>query len=225
MADNRITKERVATHWHYGWWKYAIWAALTVFGVSMLFTVTAYHPPEEHVIEAYLCNGFADATKFQEDFWPSLLAACPEQEEMLALNINLSEEDYYANMQISAYMAAHQGDVCLLPLEKAQQYAMDGADGIYLDLQPYVDSGALDVDGLDLSRGMLAREDGSVSLYGIPTDTLYGLLDYNCTPVGGLICVMNFSGNDDTAVELVNQMIARLSTDKPEGYDDWLRKQ
>lgn len=210
MADNRITIQRIKNHWHYGWWKYVIFAALAVFGVDILFTTTAYRAPEEHKIELYMCNGYANATALQEDLWADLLAACPEQEEFLVANIDLVNGDMYTNMQFSTYIGAQQGDVCLLPLAQMKSLGQDGADGAFLELTPYVESGVIPVEGIDLSAGMMTNEKGEKGLYGIPAGSLTGLYEYSCDPAGGLLCAMAYGGNDDTAATLIGQMIARF---------------
>ena len=210
MADNRITMKRLKNHWHYGWWKYVIFGVLAVFGVDLLFAMTAYRSPEERKIELYMCNGYANATALQEDLWADLVAACPDQEELLVLNIDLVNGDMYADMQFNTYIAARQGDVCLLPLAEMKTLAQDGAEYAFLELTPYVESGVIPVDGIDLSGGMLADEKGELGLYGIPAGSLTGLHEYSCDPAGGLLCLMVYGGNDDTAATLLGQMITRF---------------
>lgn len=210
MADNRITIKRLKNHWHYGWWKYLIFAVLAVFGVDLLFAMTAYRVPEEHKLELYMCNGFANATALQEDLWPDLVAACPEQEELIVANIDVVNGDYYTTMQFSTYIAAKQGDVCLLPLSQMKTLAQDGAEYAFVELTPYIESGVIDASGIDLSGGMLPREDGELGLYGIPAASLTGLYEYSCDPAGGLLCLMGYGGNDDAAATLLGQMVARF---------------
>ena len=210
MADNRITKERLKNHWHYCWWRYVIFGVLALFFVDILFVMTAYRSPEERKIEVYMCNGYANAAALQEDLWADLLAACPDQEELLVANIDLVSGDMYAPMQFSTYMAAQQGDLCLLPLEQMKSLAQDGAEYVFLELTPYVESGVIPVEGIDLTGGMFANERGELGLYGIPAGSLPGLYEYGCNPAGGLLCLMAYGGNDDTAATLLGQMIARF---------------
>ena len=86
MAENRITKKILKNHWTYNWWKYLLAIVISVFGVDLLFSVTAYRPPENRKVELYLCSGYADADAVHADFWPALKARCPEQEELTVLN-------------------------------------------------------------------------------------------------------------------------------------------
>ena len=210
MADNRITIKRLKNHWHYCWWKYLIFAVLAAFSVDILFVTTAYRSPESRKIELYMCNGYANATALQEDLWDDLVAACPDQEELLVANIDLVNGDMYAPMQFNTYIAAQQGDVCLLPLDQVKGMAQGGAEYAFLELTPYVESGVIPVDGIDLSGGMFASENGQMGLYAIPAGSLTGLSAYGCNPAGGLFCLMSYGGNDDTAAALLGQMIARF---------------
>ena len=144
MADNRITKARLKNHWTYGWWKYLIMVVLVVMSVNVGFSVTAYKPSEEHRIEVYLCQGWADAEQFQADFWPALQEAAPDQEELTVMNIDLTSDDIYANMQFSTYVAAQQNDMCLLPRSEVKKLAEDEAWSAFAELTPYIESGALE---------------------------------------------------------------------------------
>ena len=47
------------------------------------------------------------------------------------------------------------------------------------DLTPYIENGMINVEGMDLTRGMLKNEAGETVVYGIPTDALFGLVDYS----------------------------------------------
>lgn len=219
MADNRITKARLKNHWAYSWWKYLLMAVLVVLGVNVTFSVTAYRPAEDRKIEVYLCHGWADAEQFEADLWPALLEAAPDQEELTVMNIDLTGGDPYANMQFTTYTAAQQGDVCLLPRSEVKKLAGDEAWSAFADLTPYVESGRLDLGDVDYVT--YPGESGGDGIFGLPTDTLYGLAQYGIDPANGVLVVMSFSGNEETAVQLLEIMIERFATEKPEGYDAW----
>lgn len=221
MADNRVTKERLAEHWRYGWWKYAILAVATVLGVDLLFSVTAYRPPEEKKLQLYLCNGYADAQALQELLWPDLLAACPEQEELTAANIDVLNGDSYTQLQFSTYVAAQEGDVMLLPLKEARTMASEGADAAFLELTLYVESGVIPVGDIDLTAGRMKDAQGQTGLYAIPADTLTGLRDYRCDPSGAVLVAMAYGGNDGAAATLMGQMIERFARE-PDEADEHL---
>lgn len=220
MANHRISVGQLKTHFVYSWWKYLLVLVLGCFGVDLLFTMTAYRPPEEKKIELYLCSSYADSIAIEEAFWPELQARCPDQEELTVLNINLASGDIYAQMQFSTYAAAQEGDVCLLPRSEFRKLAQDGADNAFLELTPYLEGGAIGVEDIDLSGGRAVSEAGEEGLYGIPADTLYGLLDYSCDPENSILCIMAYSGNQDTAAVMIDLLLQKLCTEKPEGYDE-----
>lgn len=220
MANHRITIKQLRNHFAYSWWKYLLMLVLGCFGVDLLFAMTAYRPPEEKKIELYLCSGYADAVAIEADFWSELQARCPDQEEMTVMNINLSSGDIYAQMQFSTYAAARQGDVCLLPRSEFKKLTQEGADDAFLELTPYIASGVIDTGDIDLSGGRAMSASGEEGLYGIPADTLYGLFDYSCDPENSILCITTYSGNNDTAAVMVDLLLQKLCTEKPEGYDE-----
>lgn len=221
MADNRITMQRVKNHWAYSWWKYLVMVVCVAFGVNMFFTMTAYRAPENRKVEMYLCSGWADAEKAYDDMWPMLTELAPEQEELLIMNIDLSGQDYYTVMQFTTYIAAQQGDVMLLPHKEFVKYASEEAWSIYTELTPYIDSGLLNVRGIDVTTAQFANASEEPAVFGIPADTLYGLIDYGIDPADTVLVVTSFSGNEETCIRLIDAMIARYQTEKPDSYDEW----
>lgn len=207
MADNRIDKRRLKNHLAYGWWKYALAAVICVMAVDMLFAVTAYRPPEERQVELYVLNDYIDTQPLHDALWPQIRQAYPEQELLTVMNINLAGGDMYAAMQFSTYAAAQQGDLCLLPRSEVTKLTAEGADSAFLELTPYIESGVIDVRGIDLTDGMLASESGQIGVYAIPADSLTGLLAYGCDPTQSYLCIMGYSGNADTAAGVMDMMI------------------
>jgi len=212
-------------HWRYSWWKYALLAAACVLGVDLLFAMTAYRPPEDRKIELYVCNGYIDTERFQADLWPLITERCPDQEELTVMNIDLSTEDMYATMQFSTYVAAQQGDICLLSASEFAKLAQDGAQYAYMDLKPYIESGVIPLGEIDCSAYTEADETGQEAVYGIPADTLFGMLDYAHDPEGDVLCVMAYNGNDETAAAVVGLLLERYTAEKPEGYDELKREE
>lgn len=219
MSGERITRKWLINHFTYNWWKYLLVAVISAFGVDVLFSVTAYRPPENRKIELYLCSGYADTEAVRADFWPELQARCPEQEELIVMNINLASDDIYSRMQFSTYCAAQQGDVCLLPRSEFRKLADDGGDQAFTELSGALGSGAIDARGIDLTDTTLPAESGEMGIYGIPADTLYGLLDYGCDPADSVLCIMFYNGNEDASAAMLDLLVERLSRPKPENYD------
>ena len=221
MADNRITKHRLKNHWAYSWWKYLLMAVCVVFGVNMLFTVTAYRSPENKKVEIYLCKGWADAETAYADLLPELLEIDPEQEELYVQNIDITSDDYYSVMQFTTYMAAQQGDILLLPRSEVGKYADEEAWGAYAELTEYIEGGMLNVGDADLSGVMYENASGEMGVFGVPADALYGLTVYGIDPADSVLVITAYSGNEETCVKLLDAMIRRYATEKPENYDEW----
>lgn len=218
MSKNRITKAWLKNHISYSWWKYLLLAAVCVFGVDLLFAVTAYRPPEEKKVEVYILNSYVDAEAVRQEISPDFFERCPDQEELTVININIGGDDMYARMQFTTYAAAQQGDVYMLPIGEIQNLTQEGPD-VFVDLTPYIESGVIDTKGIDVSSGVMRRADGSEGIFTIPADTLYGLLDHGNDPAGSVLCLMSFGGNDDHAAQALNLLIEQYHTQKPEDYD------
>ena len=128
MAVKKLSRKSIANYWMYSWWKYLALVVVCVMGVDVLFTTTAYRVPEDKKVEVFILNGYVDADRLYNDLWPALLAFDAEQEEMLIQNININSSDVYAYMQFSTYVAAQQGDVCLMPTSEVKKLVTDGAE-------------------------------------------------------------------------------------------------
>lgn len=213
-----MTKAWLKNHFQYSWWKYLLALVLSTFGINLIFSMTAYRPPEEKKIEVYLCNGYAETEEMHAALWPEILEICPDQEELSLLNIDISSDDMYAQMQFTTYAGAQEGDILLLPKDSLISLSQGGADGMFLELTPYIESGALNVEGLDLSGMVFKSEMGEDGVYAIPADHLYGLLDYSVIPYDSVLCVTGYSGNEENAVRVLNMMLEKYATDKPDWY-------
>ena len=211
MANQRLTKKRLKNHFAYSWWKYALAAAISAMLVSVVFAVTEYRPPDDKKVELYVLNSYVDSETMQTDFWPLLQEKKPEQEKLTIININLTDSsNIYAPMQFSTYVAAQQGDLFLITRDELLKIASDGAAESLVDLTPYLESGVIDADGLDLTKGMLDSGDGTTAVYAIPADTLTGLSKYGNDPKNSLLCIPMYSKNADSAATLIGLMLERL---------------
>ena len=161
MANQRLTKKKLKNHLAYSWWKYALAAAVSTMLVSIVFAVTEYRPPDDKKVEFYVLNSYADTETMQADFWPLLQARKPEQEKLTVININLTDSsNIYAPMQFSTYVAAQQGDLFLISRDEMLKITSDGAQESLVELTPYLESGAIDAEDIDLAKGTLDRGDG-----------------------------------------------------------------
>lgn len=217
MADNRITKKRLKNHFAYSWWKYALAAVLSVMGVSLVFAATRYEPPADRQLTVYVLNDYTDAETMQADLWARIKEAYPEQEALFVQNIDLTDSsNIYAPMQFSTYVAAQQGDVFLIPYDEMLKIVADGPEDALVDLTAYIESGVIDVSGLDLSACTMKKLDGTTGIYAVPADQLYGLRTaYYNDAKGSVLCIPIYSQNQDTAAEAIRILMELGKGEKP----------
>lgn len=217
MADNRITKKRLKNHFAYSWWKYALAAVLSVMGVSLVFAATRYEPPADRQLTVYVLNDYTDAETMQADLWARIKEAHPEQEALFVQNIDLTDNsNIYAPMQFSTYVAAQQGDVFLIPYDEMLKIVADGPEDALVDLTAYIESGVIDVSGLDLSACTMKKLDGTTGIYAVPADQLYGLRTaYYNDAKGSVLCIPIYSQNQDTAAEAIRILMELGKGEKP----------
>lgn len=200
-----ITQNRIRNHFHYFWWQYLILLIAGVFGWNLLFTMTHYRSPEHLKVEWYYQGPSSTDTvgkgqALLDELWPELF---PDMEEV---NFNLvGTDEMYGDMQLMVWMAAGQGDLYILQKSSFNSYANETT---LLDLQPYVDDGTLNVEGIDLRAGYSTDpETGYRGLFGIPADALQGMWDYDMRPDGALLCLPLASGNIDNAIVLLDYLL------------------
>jgi len=214
MVNTRVTKERMRHHFSYGVWKYALLAILAVFGWDLVYSITAYRPPDDKKLDVYILSAGADVEAMREDLLESLHAAFPDQEQFSFLHIGLDESmEPNAVMQFTTYIGAMQGDLFLLSMGLYQSYG-DPENGLFLQLDEVIASGELHIEGIDIEP---AKIEGGV--YGIPTKTLYGLTNYLINNEHMVLAVPAYTGNPDNAIKLISFLAERFSTEKPEWYD------
>jgi len=200
-----ITRDRIRHHFHYDWWQYAILAAVAIFGWNLLYTMTHYRSPEHLKVEWYFQGPASDRTvALAEGLMEEVKAEqFPDMEEV-AFNI-VGMDQTYGDMQIMVWMAAGQGDLYMLKEDSFKGYA---AGDSFIDLQPYVDSGMLNVEGLNLKKGYVKSEEtGEKKLFGIPADALTGLKEYDILPEGTVLAVTINGGNIENTLKLLQHLL------------------
>ncbi len=204
-----ITKEKMNNHFHYSFWKYLLLVVVALVGWNLLFTTTRYRVPQERKLEFLVdCEYITQETDSamqtrMEDIHRETL---PQMEEVTFTA--LSSDDVYGDMQLTVWIAGGQGDVLLLREQRFHQLAQSGA---LLDLQPYLDSGALQAPDVKLDWGQAwDGESGELIQYGIPTDGMMALRQYGVLPQEKVLCVVAGRQKDQTAVAFLNAWIAGL---------------
>lgn len=199
-----ITKQRIQNHFHYAWWVYALMAVLVIFGWNLIGTVTRYQSPPEKKVEwfygAYQYDNYEAAEALLEQLHQELL---PEMEEVSIVPIML--DDAYGAMQLTTWSFAGEGD--LYTLDKTN-FLNQTRNGAMLNLQPWVDSGVLKLDGMDLKDCYASDPDtGEKWLCGIPMKELPGLAKYNLVGDDHYMAVLINSGNDENTVRLLAWLV------------------
>ena len=211
-----LTKARWKHHLAYNGWKYILALILSIVGWNLIYTMTAYRPPEDKKVDVYLSLASADQTAFDgylEKVWKEEL---PDMEEVQSVVLTAgASSDYYGAVQLSTYIMAGEGDVYLLSKDDFINYARDGG---MLELESYVESGALDTKGIDVTKGWRTyTETGERHLYGIPADSFGGMEEFGIYSLKDYYwCVLAANGNDDNAVKLLN-ILVRDFGEKAEG--------
>jgi hypothetical protein len=225
MVDNKITKQRIKNHFAYSRWKYILLAVVCVIAWDLIYSMTEYRPPREKRVHIYALSAGADNTQLQEALAQPVLDTLVDTEEVQFYAIGLTANgDYTAEMQFTTYMGAQEGDVFLCPSYKFNLLA-GGENGVFAPLEGYIQAGVIDAEGLDLSRAMGVDEEGVQHVYGIPMDSLYGLLDYNIDPAQMYLCIPLYSMNMDNAARAIGTLQQLLDAPKPDWYDDYKTRQ
>ena len=215
MKDTKITRDRIQNHFTYSWWKYALLFAVAIFGWNIIYTTTKYQAPSDRRLGIYFVTHFigADTTDWIEQ---ETLRRDETLEEVSCISIALGgeEDQYYADVQLSTYIAAGEGDIYIMTKEKFRNYAaMDGL----IALEDLVASRTINTGDMDLSKGYVKNDEtGEVELYGIPADSLYGLLEKGIDNKDLYICIMAHAKNEPAAERFINWFIQEMKAEKPE---------
>lgn len=203
-----ITSQKVRNHFQYSFWKYLLLIIIALFGWNLLYTTTRYQSPENLKVEFYAEGNTAYSDALQTLADQIHTEILPDMEEVTATVTTFDE--MYGDMQLTVWVSAGQGDVYLLSRDRFQTMAENEAA---LDLQPYVDSGALQTEGLDLTGGYVRdTETGVTTLVGIPADSMTGLNDYGLVTQDAVFWILAQNGNDDNSVAFLNYLLTHMQT-------------
>lgn len=221
--ETPLTGERVKTHFTYSAWKYVVMCVGAIFAWSLIYTQTAYRSPQNKRIDVYIKSGTASTEvvdAFMEPIWKEIV---PEMETVSSV-IMMPGDDYTNVMQLSVYVMAGDVDIFFLPASDFKNYAAQGA---FLELDTLVESGALNIDGIDVAAGRVTYvsdydDDGTpikseMHLYGVPIDSLYGFMENMLVDNRGMVmCVTAANGNDENVLPFFNALLQSGRGDIPE---------
>lgn len=218
MQETKITKARIKNHFTYSWWKYVLLVLAAIIGWNLIYTSTAYRPPKGKRLDIYfVTNAVPDETlAWMKD---DILERYPEVEDSSVASIVYTADDnYYGSMQLTTYVGAGEGDLILLPRERFEMFAKGGT---FFPLDEVIESGALDLRGIDISATTLTTDEGETGIYGVPLTSLYGLMEYSVDNRDLVVGVLAYSPNFDRAVDWIDWLIETMQAPKPE----WLEVQ
>ena len=225
MIKTPITRKRIRDHFAYSFWKYGLLVVLSIFGWNLIYSVTAYRPPRDKKVDTYLVT-YAMGEGSLDTLTEMATPAFPDMEALTFLHIALTtDDDYYANMQLSTYIGAQEGDVFLLPTGRFTTYANGG---MFISLDTAIAEGLIDTKGIDASAGYLNMGDvegdaeaTAEGIFAIPASDLYGLMALGIDNRDLWIGVTAYSQNRENAIKMVNWLIETFKADKPE----WVAQQ
>lgn len=207
-----ITKRRIQHHFHYAWWIYVLLAVVAILGWNLVHTVTRYQSPPHLKVEwfygGYMTDNGEGIDALMQRAHEEVL---PDMEEVS--NLYLVMDDAYGDMQLTTWSFAGEGDLYTLSKDK---FAMMIGNGAMLNLKPYVDSGALNLDGIDLTGCYATEPDtGEEWLCGVPMSAMPGLAAYNLYGDDLYMSVLINGGNNDNTVKLLNWMLETFREEVP----------
>lgn len=218
-----VTAARVRTHLTYYAWAYILVIVAAIFGWNLLYTVTAYRSPEDKRIDLYIQSTSVSDTAAESFLKPIWDQYVPDMEVVDAVMLSADTQDYYTSMQLMVYAMSQEGDIYILTSSDFKNYA---AQGLFLNLQPYIEDNTLHVDDIDLSAGYVALTndegvpEGDRQLFGIPLYTLYGYMDgLGLDNRDMVLGVTAYNGNDDNVLAFLDGFLASGRGEKP----DWLK--
>ena len=201
-------------HMTYNWWKYFVSALLIIFLVDILFTTTAYRPPDNKKVQLYV-YGLADTewlNKYMENIRRTRMS---DMEQMDSLQ--MTTDFTYGPVQLATYVAAGEGDVYIVPKEQFNSMSKGGAFKALEDDPDLLTQ--LEKLNFNLQLGTRTEADtGESHLYGIPL-TLFPGLDKHVLVENGMVCVLINNNNDTNVMKFLNIFLADMNGLEPPVID------
>lgn len=222
-----VNKRTMKHHLDYHGWKYVLLVVLAVAGWSLIYTMTRPIAPADKRIDIYIQSETAmeeNIRAFVDPLWQEVV---PEMEEVNTATLLVSDE-YNASMQMMVHIGAVDGDIYLMDEEYFKRFARQGA---FVPLEGLIESGKLNVDGIDLEKGyqdnVLEYDENDVPkvienhLYGIPLESLYGFMTEMQVDNRKLYaCIAVNNGNEENVIRFFDAMIQQGRGEKP----DWMQE-
>lgn len=225
----KTTKKELKHHLQYSGFVYVLLVVASIALVSLIYTQTAYRPPQDKRIDIYMQAPGASQEAVDAYLKPIWEAAVPEMEVVTAVMLMApgGENDYYANMQLVTFIAAAQGDIYYLSRDDFKQFASQGA---FVDLGPAINQGVINVDDLNLASGKVVEVDsnpdgslialGEAKQFGIPTGELFKFAtDLMIDNRDMVLAVAINSQNEEPSIQFLNALIQATRGEKPDFFE------
>ncbi|MBQ2953609.1 MAG: hypothetical protein IJE07_08645 [Clostridia bacterium] len=208
-----VTRKKLQDHFSYSWWKYGLLILVAWMGWNILYSVTAYRPPEEKkvILGVYSYASSANAEAYMAEVQRVHM---PDMERVAPMYI-LPDESY-GEMILLTRVAANECDIYILPTAQFQSWADKGACQALDEVAPGAVA-ELEAAGVTLTRGYRTSEGTQEKhLYGIPCRDLPGadhLLGTNADDM--YICVFHKTGNDENVLKFLGILVHDLLNEPP----------
>ena len=212
--ETPVNRETIGIHLNYSLWKYLLILAAALMGWGILYTMTAYRPPQEKRIDLYVqtytsSSEIVDA--FLEPIWKE---AVPEMEIVRSV-ILMPLDEASTEQQLTTYAMAADMDIVFFNDMYFKKFA---ARGFFLPLDDLVADGVIDASGVDLSSGYVTmveeydEQDRPVKtarhLYGIPLESFHGFVSVmNMDNRDMYAAIMTNNYNDENVIPFFNALL------------------
>ena len=233
MPKTRIAKGDWKDFFAYNKWMYILIAVIAWMGADILFSSTEYHSPDEREVSFQLVAQGVDVESRLPQVAQEALAAGQAFDETLEEVIFYSLEynpdndsDGYGGQKYMVMLGVGEGDIYVVKRSLMNSLV---AQGYALPLEGYIATGLLDPGDVDLSsvtfhenEEMEDYDPDATHVYAIPTVNLNAMLEpeINFDNRDAYMVLMAFSGNPDTSVAVMNDVIRQLTAPLPAWAED-----
>lgn len=206
-----ITIKRVRQHLAYSSWKYLLLVCAVIFGWNLVYTVTAYRPPQEKIVDIYIYSFGEQLDELNAYMTDVRQNEMSDMEQMTASYI--MPDETYGTMLLSTRMAACEGDIYILPRDTFQSCA---SEGWFVELETI--SGVQETCealGADLERCWRRNtETRERHLYGLPISAFPRLKEMALLGDDYYLTVVVNNGNDENVLNFL-RILLRDMTESP----------
>lgn len=208
-----VTKQLLKDHITYSWWKYVLMILLALFGWNLIYSMTAYRPPEEKKVIVGL-YGYGTSYNLDDYMLEVQRIHLPDMEEVAPMDI--APDEAYGEMILTTRMISGECDIYILPTEEFQNWAAQGACQPLDEVLPELVAD-LEETGISLSRGRRQNANtGEKHVYGIPLRDLPGAQDLLwCDTTDLYVCVYHKTGNDENVLKFMDIFVRDMLNEPP----------